>query len=97
MSVLHGGPRMLLHVNLGEATYRRCRPVGGHHHHVVCRGCGITEQIEAPAVERWAGTVARRTGFVDVTHIVELVGLCTTCATANRERRQDAPGLRSRA
>lgn len=63
----------------GEAVYRRC-PTVTHHHHLVCRGCGRSVEIEGPAVERWAGDVARRHGFVDVEHTVEVFGTCADCA-----------------
>ena len=30
----------------GEALYRACTP-GSHHHHLICRRCGMTVEIEA--------------------------------------------------
>jgi Fur family transcriptional regulator, ferric uptake regulator len=65
----------------GESAYRRCRTTG-HHHHLVCRGCGRTEEIMATAVEAWAATIAAQHGFTDVTHDVELHGLCEICSQA---------------
>jgi Fur family ferric uptake transcriptional regulator len=62
----------------GEAVYRRCST--GHHHHLVCRRCGRTVEVEGPAVERWAETVAARHGFRDVEHTVEVFGTCERCA-----------------
>ena len=62
----------------GESAYRRCT-TSGHHHHLVCRGCGRTEEIMAKAVEAWAATIAAEHGFTDVTHDVELYGLCERC------------------
>ncbi len=62
----------------GEAIYRRCSD--SHHHHLVCRGCGLTIEIAGPAVERWAAKAAEDHGFADVTHSVELFGLCADCA-----------------
>ncbi len=62
----------------GEATYRACS--AGHHHHVVCRSCGKTVEVEGKAVETWAEKVAREHGFVDVAHTVEVVGTCRQCA-----------------
>ena len=44
----------------GEIVYRRCST--GHHHHLVCRGCGRTVEIEGPGVERWATKVAEAEG-----------------------------------
>ncbi len=61
----------------GEAAYRRCSP--SHHHHLVCRECGFTVEIEGPAVERWASTQAADHGFADVQHTIELFGVCPDC------------------
>ena len=62
----------------GEATYRACS--AGHHHHLVCRHCSRTVEVEGRAVESWADRVAREHGFVDVAHTVEVFGTCPTCA-----------------
>jgi Fur family ferric uptake transcriptional regulator len=62
----------------GEAVYRRCS--SGHHHHLVCRGCGRTVEVEGPAVERWADSVAAEHGFVDIAHTLEIFGTCSSCA-----------------
>jgi Fur family ferric uptake transcriptional regulator len=64
----------------GEALYRLCGQTTPHHHHLVCRSCGRTQEIEGAAVERWASQVAREHGFTDVDHTVELLGLCASCA-----------------
>lgn len=66
------------HNAAGEATYRRCS--SSHHHHLVCRSCGRTVEITGPAVERWAHAIADEHGFTDVSHTVELAGLCAECA-----------------
>lgn len=71
----------VIHTPEGEATYRYCGDPGtGHHHHLVCRRCGRTVEIEGRAVERWAGGVAKTHGYVDVDHTVELFGICPACA-----------------
>lgn len=62
----------------GEATYRRCARVG-HHHHLVCRVCGKTVEIDGPAAEHWADGVAAEAGFSDVIHTIELIGTCSDC------------------
>jgi Fur family ferric uptake transcriptional regulator len=70
----------VIHTADGEATYRYCGDPGpGHHHHLVCRQCGRTEEIEGRAIERWAGDVAREHGYTAVDHTVELFGLCPGC------------------
>jgi Fur family ferric uptake transcriptional regulator len=66
----------------GESTYRACS--AGHHHHLVCRTCGTTVEVEGKAVETWADRVAREHGFVDIAHTVEVFGTCAGCA--GRER-----------
>jgi Fur family ferric uptake transcriptional regulator len=63
----------------GETLYRRCS-TGNHHHHLVCRQCGATVEVEGPQVERWADHVADEHGYVDITHTVEILGLCANCS-----------------
>jgi Fur family transcriptional regulator, ferric uptake regulator len=64
----------------GETAYRRCSR--GHHHHLVCRNCGRTVEVEGPAVEHWADKVALAHGFTDVSHTLEIFGLCSACSSA---------------
>jgi Fur family transcriptional regulator, ferric uptake regulator len=79
-SLVEDGVVDVIHTTDGEATYRFCGDAGdGHHHHLVCRQCGRTEQIEGRAVERWAGEVARQHGYAEVDHTVELFGVCPAC------------------
>ena len=62
----------------GESLYRQCLSAS-HHHHLYCRSCGKTVEVEASEVEHWAETVARRHGFREIEHTVEIVGLCRDC------------------
>jgi Fur family ferric uptake transcriptional regulator len=64
----------------GEALYRLCGSGEHHHHHLVCRQCGRTQEIEGRGVERWASEMAEEYGFTDVNHTIELVGLCNNCS-----------------
>ena len=61
----------------GENLYRACSP--GHHHHIICRECGLTKEIEASAVEAWAKAVAAEHGYADPQHIVDIFGTCGSC------------------
>jgi len=63
----------------GEVLYRRCS--SGHHHHLVCRGCGTTVEVEGPTVEKWADRTASEHGFVDISHTLEIFGTCADCAS----------------
>lgn len=52
---------------------------GHHHHHVVCRRCGAIERLaecDAAAVE----AAARARGFTDLSHVLEVHGICPRCA-----------------
>jgi Fur family transcriptional regulator, ferric uptake regulator len=64
----------------GEAVYRRCS--AQHHHHLVCRECGRTVEIAGPAVETWADHVAADHGFTQVSHTLELFGVCAACSAS---------------
>ena len=63
----------------GESVYRRC-PTDTHHHHLVCRSCGRSVEVEGPEVEAWAARTASTHGFTDVEHTVEVFGTCAGCA-----------------
>ena len=63
----------------GETLYRRCE-TSAHHHHITCRSCGRSVEVEGRAVERWADKVAAEAGYVDIDHTLEIFGLCPDCA-----------------
>ena len=65
----------------GESLYRACS-TNDHHHHLICRHCGLTIEIEADAVERWAKDVAAANGFTKAAHVVDVFGLCAACTAA---------------
>lgn len=63
----------------GESQYRLCgsaQDSGDHHHHVVCRVCARSVEVSGPEVEAWADRVAGEAGYTDVSHTVEVFGLC---------------------
>ena len=66
----------------GETAYRRCSR--GHHHHLVCRHCGRTVEVDGPAVERWADRIASDHGFVEIEHTLEIFGTCQDCSAKRR-------------
>ena len=67
----------MLRTEDGEAIYRRCS--GTHHHHLVCRSCGATVEVEGPAVERWTRAIADEHGYADISHTLEIFGTCADC------------------
>lgn len=70
----------------GESLYRACETTD-HHHHLICRSCGLTVEIEAAAVEEWAQRTAREHGFTEAAHIVDVFGLCENCSAAAASER----------
>ena len=73
----------------GENLFRACES-RGHHHHLICRSCGVAVEIEADAVEEWAQRTAAQHGFSQAEHVVDIFGICADCAqTRARERGDD--------
>lgn len=77
-SLSEAGEVDVIRTDDGEQLFRQCE-AGHHHHHLVCRQCGRTIEIEGPPVERWADKVAAEHGFRDVSHTLELFGFCDRC------------------
>jgi Fur family ferric uptake transcriptional regulator len=73
-SLADAGEVDVLRIDSGEAVYRRCSQ-----HHLVCRACGHTVEVEGPAVEKWAEKIAAENGFSEVSHTVEVFGTCASC------------------
>lgn len=68
----------------GESLYRACTP--SHHHHLICKNCGLTVEIEADDAEKWARSVAATHGFVEAQHVIDVFGLCPSCARTRAPR-----------
>ena len=62
----------------GETMYRHCE-VSAHHHHLVCRLCGATVEVDGPTVESWTQRMAAQHGFDEVSHTLEIFGRCPRC------------------
>lgn len=77
-ALVEAGEVDVLRCDTGEAVYRRCASTA-HHHHLVCRSCGRTVEVSGPAVERWAQRVAAEHEFREVSHTVEIFGVCARC------------------
>ena len=66
----------------GEHAYVACAPEQ-HHHHVVCRSCGRSVEVEDSGLQSVVNEIARRSGYAIDTHRLELFGTCAQCgATA---------------
>lgn len=63
----------------GESLFRACESPR-HHHHLICRMCGRTVEVEADGVEEWARAVASVNGYTEPSHTIDVFGLCPVCS-----------------
>jgi Fur family ferric uptake transcriptional regulator len=75
--LLDAGEIDAMRLPTGEQLYRRCGIA--HHHHLSCRSCSATVEVMSATVERWATAVGSEHGFTEVSHTVEVFGLCSRC------------------
>lgn len=50
-----------------------------HHHHALCQHCGRTVDIASSELEAALAALAKKHGFLAVSHSVELSGYCSQC------------------
>ena len=55
------------------------RHLGRHHDHLICVRCGTILEFYSPEIEALQTEVARRMGFHDLQHRMEIYGLCSNC------------------
>lgn len=63
-----------------ETLYRACGTE--HHHHLICRNCGKTEEFDLPGFEAATRQIAQAQGFSDVSHSIEIFGICAKCGVS---------------
>jgi len=51
----------------------------GHHHHITCSGCGITQNVTSAKVEAQLDEIARQAGYSVIDHQFEITGCCPDC------------------
>lgn len=49
-----------------------------HHHHIICRKCHKAEKLDTCELEKLE-KLATNLGFTEVTHVLELYGVCDGC------------------
>lgn len=77
----HSGHVDVLTGEDGETVYLQCSD--RHHHHLLCRSCGRSIEIAGQAVFDWADAVAEHHRFTQITHTLEVFGLCPDCSPAD--------------
>lgn len=71
----------------GAAVYARCR-VDGHHHHLVCTGCGT---VSDTACSLPLDPLVEDPGFKVTGHSFTLYGLCLSCQETGGRPREERP------
>jgi Fe2+ or Zn2+ uptake regulation protein len=66
------------------ARYELTEELTVHHHHLICSKCGRVEDVTVPpdlegSLDRTLDRLARRAGFADVDHRLDLIGTCSDC------------------
>ena len=80
LELVKSGEADALNAEDGETKYRNCTPQ--HHHHLICRQCGHTEEFEMLGFELETALMASSKGFKEVSHSIELFGICRDCGVA---------------
>jgi len=80
-ALVDAGSVDVVHDSAGEARYRACGPArsgvdAGHHHHLVCRVCGESVELDDAAMEDSLSAAASAAGFTELSHTVEVFGRC---------------------
>jgi Fur family ferric uptake transcriptional regulator len=52
-----------------------------HHDHLICLGCGKTEEFVNQSIEKIQERVVRQYGFAPTRHRLEIFGYCRDCRT----------------
>ena len=62
----------------GVARYEFQSDPRYHHHHVICKSCRKTENLESCRLPEFEGQ-AKLLGYSDLTHSLEFFGICKEC------------------
>jgi Fur family ferric uptake transcriptional regulator len=61
-----------------QTAYRWCGE-SVHHHHLVCRNCGVSRQLVDSEFEARVAKAAEGQGFSELSHSFEIFGVCPAC------------------
>ena len=73
----HAGLVNRIPTESGKALYE-LNEAEHHYHHIICRKCHRTEKLDTCEVAKLE-TLASNLGYSEVTHVLELYGVCETC------------------
>lgn len=66
-------------IHTEDGCHSYARATTGHRHHLVCRRCGAAVEFEGCDLSSFFARLAQETGYSIEDHLLELVGLCSTC------------------
>jgi len=71
---------LLCEVHIGNScrSYLKRRS-DGHHHHLICRGCGRVVDFTGCELDSLQERLAQETGFKIEKHLLEFMGCCSSC------------------
>jgi Fur family ferric uptake transcriptional regulator len=68
-----------------QATQYEHHHLGKHHDHLICVRCGSILEFYNPELEALQAETARRMGFHDLQHRMEIYGLCSNCLRKRKD------------
>ncbi|MFK4299788.1 Fur family ferric uptake transcriptional regulator [Arthrobacter sp. GAS37] len=71
----------VLHSPDGTTLYHACHSPEGVHHHLVCRSCGRTAELELAEADAALRAAAAERGFVHADPAWDVFGICAACST----------------
>lgn len=86
LDVLETGGAIHRIIGTGDhAHFELAESMLGHHHHLICVGCGVIEDIRLGdtlehAVDAALGDAAQNAGFTPLHHSLDLHGHCAACS-----------------
>lgn len=70
-----------VHTGGSSRSYLLRRP-SGHHHHLICSGCGAVADFTGCELGELEQRLSQETGFEVESHLLELFGRCQSCQKA---------------
>ncbi|MBN1255722.1 MAG: transcriptional repressor [Deltaproteobacteria bacterium] len=68
-----------------QVTQYEHHHLGKHHDHLICVRCGSILEFYNPSIEALQAETARRMGFHDLQHRMEIYGLCSNCLRKRKD------------
>ena len=67
------------------ARFELTEDLSRHHHHLICSRCGRVEDVTVPddleaVMDTMLDRLGRRSGFAQVSHRLDLIGICQDCS-----------------